>query len=134
MTRPSGWSKASPITSATNTSPGTSRRRCAWGPDGFLQGYPPQDIFLYALQQQKTDLSVRGYLQRYTVASAFLYWLEQRKDSRIVHELSRALEQGTYTPALFEQTCGKPLDALWDEFFAESKRAGQARTAGVPAR
>jgi hypothetical protein len=104
------------------------------GPDGFLQGYPPQDIFLYALQQQKTDLSVRGYLQRYTVASAFLYWLEQRKDSRIVHELSRALEQGTYTPALFEQTCGKPLDALWDEFFAESKRAGQARTAGVPAR
>lgn len=89
--------------------------------DGRLQGYGPKDIYFYGLQQQKTDLSVQGYQARYTVASTFLYWLELRKDSHIVHELSVALEQGRYTLAMFDQACGKPLDALWDEFIAESK-------------
>lgn len=91
-------------------------------PDGRLQGYAPQDIYLHSLQQRKVDLSKQGYQARYTVASTFLYWLEARKDSHIIHEISVALEQGNFTPALFEQACGKPLDALWDEFVVESKR------------
>lgn len=95
-------------------------------PDGHLQGYAPQDIYLYGLQQQDANLAVQGYQARYTVASAFLYWLELRKDSRIVHELSVALERNRFTPALFAQTCGAPLDALWGEFVAESEQGGGA--------
>lgn len=101
--------------------------------DGRLQGYAPRDIYFYGLQQRKADLSSQGYQASYTVASTFLYWLELRKDRHIVREISVALEQGTFTPALFEQACGKPLDALWDEFVVESKQDGQgkARVAGV---
>jgi hypothetical protein len=108
--------------------------RLRLGPDGRLAGYPPADIYLHALQQRKADLSVRGYEARYTVAAAFLYWLELRKNGDIVHVLSRALEQGSYTPALFEQACGKPLDALWDEFFAASKRGGEPAATPAAAR
>jgi hypothetical protein len=89
-------------------------------PDGRLHGYLPQDGYLYDLQQEKANLSKQGYQRRYTVAATFLYWLESRKDGRIVQEISAAFEQGTFTPALFAQTCGKPLDALWDEFVIES--------------
>lgn len=106
--------------------------------DGRLQGYAPKDIYFYGLQQRKANLTSQGYQARYTVASTFLYWLELRKDSHIVHEISVALEQGTFTPALFEQTCGKPLDALWDGFVVESKQEqeqeqeqGKARVAGA---
>lgn len=99
--------------------------------DGRLQGYAPRDMYFYGLQQQKADLSVQGYQARYTVAASFLYWLELRKDSHIVHEISVALEQGRFTPALFAQNCGKPLDVLWDEFVVESKRDG--RGAGAAA-
>lgn len=88
--------------------------------DGRLRGYAPAEIYLYGLQQQRVDLRTQGYQRRYTVASTFLYWLKTRKDANIVREISTALEQGTYTPALFEQTCGKPLDALWDDFIAAS--------------
>lgn len=98
-------------------------------PDGRLQGYAAKDIYFYGLQQRKADLSVRGYQARYTVASTFLYWLELRKDGHIVHELSVALEQGSYAPALFAQQCGKPLDALWDEFVIESKQPRVALSA-----
>ena len=95
--------------------------------DGRLQGYPPEEIYLYTLQKDQVDLSTKGYQRRYTVASTFLYWLELRKDQKIVHEISVALEYGEFTPALFAKTCGKPLDALWDEFVAESKLSYQPR-------
>lgn len=90
-------------------------------PDGRLQGYLPQSGYLYDLQQEKADLGHQGYQRSYTVASTFLYWLESRKDSHIVQEISTAFEQGNFTPALFALNCGKPLDALWDEFVIESK-------------
>jgi len=95
--------------------------------DGRLVNYRPRDIYFYSLQQQKADLRQRGYEFRYTVASTFLYWLERRKDARIVREISRALEQGRFSTALFARTCGKPLDSLWREFIAESRRASHTR-------
>lgn len=88
--------------------------------DGRLRGYAPSEIYLHALQQQRVDLTGRGYQRRYTVASTFLYWLELHKDGNLVHEISVALEQGTFTPALFEQSCGQPLDALWRDFVTAS--------------
>lgn len=91
--------------------------------DGRLVDYAPNDIYFYSLQQQKVDLRPQGYEYRYTVASTFLYWLEQRKDSLIVREISVAFEEGKFTPQLFESSCGKPLDALWSEFIAESQRS-----------
>ncbi len=95
--------------------------------DGRLMNYAPKNIYFYSLQRQNVDLRKQGYEYRYTVASTFLYWLEQRKDSQIVREISTALEQGKFTPQLFENTCGKPLDILWSEFIAESQRASLAR-------
>lgn len=95
--------------------------------NGRLIGYGPRDIYFYGLQQQKVDLRQHGYEFRYTVASTFLYWLERRKDKRIVREISLALEQGSFTPALFSRTCGKPLDSLWREFVVESQQASRAR-------
>lgn len=90
--------------------------------NGRLRGYAPSEIYLHALQEKGVDLTRQGYQRRYTVASTFLYWLEVRKDQNIVHEISVALEQGNFTPALFEQACGKPLDALWAEFVQESSQ------------
>jgi hypothetical protein len=91
--------------------------------DGRLVNYAPKDIYLYDLQQQKVDLRHQGYENRYTVASTFLYWLEQHKGSHIVREISVTFEEGKFTPQPFEKVCGKPLDALWSEFVAESQRA-----------
>ena len=89
---------------------------------GRLQGYTAAAPFFFALQEGKISLERKGYLTRYTVASEFLFWLEQQKDKEIVRKLNAALSERRYSPNLFKQHCGVPLDELWRQFLAHSRR------------
>jgi hypothetical protein len=88
---------------------------------GHAYGYADREPFFRSLEKSGFDLTHKGYLQAYTVASSFLFWLETRKDKQIIRHLNLALSEGKYTPDLFVQFCGRPLDDLWAEFVADSE-------------
>ena len=71
-------------------------------------------------QMDQVKFRKQGYSLGYTIAAPFLFWLEQRKDPGLIVPLNRALRDGRYSPALFQQRCGASLDALWSEFIAQS--------------
>ena len=56
------------------------------------------------------------YHDSYRTTAAFLGWLELHYDSRIVTKLNEAVRFGKYKKELFQQYCGKDVDALWTEF------------------
>jgi hypothetical protein len=89
--------------------------------DGRLYGYGEAEPYNRSLQNDHVDLTRKGYLRSYTIASSFLFWLEVSKNQNIVTVLNLALTEGRYSDELFQQSCGKPLDALWAEFVAASK-------------
>jgi hypothetical protein len=84
-------------------------------------GYGDNEPFFHSLQTTGADLQDKGYLKSYTVASSFLFWLETRKDKEIVRHLNLALAQGQYSPDLFRQFCGQPLDELWAAYVKDSE-------------
>lgn len=57
-----------------------------------------------------------SYRDGYRTAAAFLAWVTAKYDKRIVRRLDRALRDGKYADAIFQEVTGKTLDALWDEF------------------
>jgi len=71
----------------------------------------------------KGKFATQGYLEGYTTTGAFLFWLEVRKDKDLMPILNRALRDGRYSAKLFQERCGAPLDALWREFVAQSRKA-----------
>jgi hypothetical protein len=71
-------------------------------------------------QMDQAKFRKEGYVLGYTIAAPFLFWLEQRKDSGLIVALNRALRDGRYSPAIFQQRCGASLEALWSEFIAQS--------------
>jgi hypothetical protein len=75
-----------------------------------LDGYPVDQV----------KLRKQGYRFGYTFASPFLFWLEIRKDKDLLIRLNKALREGSYSPDLFQQYCGAPLDELWREFISQS--------------
>ncbi|MFZ6654982.1 basic secretory protein-like protein [Undibacterium sp. TJN19] len=95
--------------------------------DAQLMGYQSDAPYFYLLEQQKISLLNQGYLRAYTVASTFFYWLETRRDKDIVRKLNLALSKGEYTPALFAQYCGAPLDEVWQDFINESRNASTVK-------
>jgi hypothetical protein len=72
----------------------------------------------YTVDQVK--LRKQGYRFGYTIASPFLFWLETRKDKDLLIRLNTALREGNYSPDIFQQYCGAPLDELWQEFISQS--------------
>lgn len=64
------------------------------------------------------------YTDGYGTTAAFLVFLEQRYDPDLVTKLNRALKDGSYTEALFEQYTGKALDELWGEYTRASIPSG----------
>jgi hypothetical protein len=88
---------------------------------GELYGYHAAEPFFYGLQENRTSLVEKGYLKSYVVTASFLFWLETHKDKQIVQDLNLKLSQGQYSPQLFQQFCGQPLDDLWAAFVADSK-------------
>jgi hypothetical protein len=67
------------------------------------------------------EFEKNGYQGGYTVAGAFLYWLEVTKDKTIVPSLNRSLHDHKFSPSLFQEHCGAPLDALWHDFVEQSR-------------
>jgi len=84
-------------------------------------GYTDKEPFFRNLETTGADLKDKGYLKTYTVAASFLFWLETRKDKGIVRHLNLALAQGQYSPDLFQQFCGQPLDDLWAAYVKDSE-------------
>lgn len=58
------------------------------------------------------------YTDSYRTTAAFLAWVGAKYDRGLVRKLDSALRDSKYTPALFEQSTGKNLDTLWDEYKA----------------
>lgn len=58
------------------------------------------------------------YTDSYRTTGAFLAWVAYKYDRGLVRKLDSALRERTYSPAIFEKSTGKNLDALWDEFKA----------------
>jgi hypothetical protein len=87
---------------------------------GKLYGYRRTEPFFYGLQEAGTSLNEKGYLKSYQVTASFLFWLENHKDKQIVQDLNKKLSQGQYSPELFQQFCGQPLDDLWAAFVTDS--------------
>ncbi len=58
----------------------------------------------------------QGYKQSYNVAAGFLFWLETDQAPGIVNRLNTAMRGRKYSPKLFEEQTGKPLDTLWREY------------------
>jgi hypothetical protein len=77
----------------------------------------------FELDRNRGDFATEGYTAGYTVTGAFLYWLERKKDRKIVPVLNRALHDRRYSPKIFDERCGAPLNALWREFVAQSRAA-----------
>ena len=74
----------------------------------------------------------RGYRAGYRPAASFLLWLERTRDPEIVRKLNAAVNARRYSPRLFREWCGKPLDALWSDFVAASLLSPEAPASKVP--
>ena len=62
------------------------------------------------------------YDASYRTTAAFLDYLARTHDREIVKKLDRAMREGTYDKALFEQLCGKPVEALNDDWLASLRQ------------
>ncbi len=65
-----------------------------------------------------------GYKQGYRATAGFLLWLESGEAPGIVKRLNTAMRRNRYREALFKQTAGRSLPALWKAYLADMKRAG----------
>jgi hypothetical protein len=96
------------------------------GEDGWLTegiaDYIRHKYFEKDIEKLRVNPDRNHYKQGYTIAAAFLFWLESKKDAELVHKLNAALHDGNYSTAMFQQTCGAPLDDLWKEF-TDAQRA-----------
>lgn len=62
------------------------------------------------------------YDASYRTTAAFLDYLTRTHDREIVKKLNRAMRAGTYDKAIFEQTCGKPVEALGEDWKASLRK------------
>ncbi len=60
----------------------------------------------------RVDPEKARYDASYRTTAAFLDYLARTHDKEIVRKLNRAMREGTYDKAIFEQLCGKPVEAL----------------------
>jgi hypothetical protein len=90
--------------------------------DGRLYGYDDSIPHFAGLQEHRAVIGSEGYRHSYSVGAAFLLWLERTKHKGLVQELNRELCRLKASPALFKRLCGAPLDKLWSEFVAASRR------------
>ncbi len=63
-----------------------------------------------------------SYRDGYGTTGDFLAWLVHKHDHRIVHRLDSALRKGQFREAIFQETTGKDLDTLWNEYRQETGR------------
>ena len=87
----------------------------------FERDIEPHLLELDGYHVDQVKLRRQGYQFGYTIASPFLDWLQTRKDQNIIISLNRALREGSYSPAIFEQRCGASLDDLWREFISQNR-------------
>jgi hypothetical protein len=74
--------------------------------------YEPEN-FTYAI-----DLKKLNPHDPYRNGAAFLGWCELHYDNKLVTKLNDATRFGRYRDSLFEKYCGKPIEALYEEFIA----------------
>lgn len=61
----------------------------------------------------------QSYTNSYRITARFLVWLEQHGYPRLVDRLDAAARTRTYSPALWQQQTGRPLEALWAAYAAQ---------------
>jgi hypothetical protein len=65
------------------------------------------------------------YTDSYRTTAAFLAWAVHKYDRALVRKLDGAIREGKYDPSLFEQSTGKTLDALWEEYMTVIRAASR---------
>jgi len=68
------------------------------------------------------DIDRANYTDSYQTTAAFFNWIEKKKTSHFVQKLNAACRKGKYSPELFKEYAGKPLDDLWKEFAKSQKK------------
>ncbi len=58
----------------------------------------------------------QNYTNSYRITARFLVWIEQQGHPNVVTELDKSLRAHTYTPEIWAQQAGKPLDDLWADY------------------
>ena len=58
----------------------------------------------------------QSYTNAYRITARFLVWAEKVKDHDLVKKLDAAMREGNYTPAIWTQSTGKPVEILWQEY------------------
>jgi len=77
------------------------------------------------VRKQRIDPDKASYKNGYGTTGVFLAWLEKTYDKELVRKLNVASNKGTYRREMFEDLCGKDVEALWKEF-TDTLRAPKA--------
>lgn len=74
----------------------------------------------------RVDPDKSKYTDAYRTTAAFLAWATARYDRSLVRKLDLSIRDHKYEPAVWEQSTGKSVDALWTEY-TDGLRAANAR-------
>ncbi|HEY0246084.1 MAG TPA: basic secretory protein-like protein [Mucilaginibacter sp.] len=91
-------------------------------PGWLTEGIADYARYRYGINNEKsgwklTEFSTtQNYTNAYRITARFLVWAEKNKDHDLVKKLDAAMREGTYTPEIWTQLTGKPVEELWKEY------------------
>jgi hypothetical protein len=102
---------------------GRARRAGGTRPPGWLVEGVPDYIrwYLYEPESHGADISPRNaararYDASYRVSANFINWVITKYDKDLIKELNIVLREGRYTPEIWKERTGKPIEELADEW------------------
>lgn len=100
-------------------------------PDNWLtDGIADYARYTFGINNSKSGWSLpsyqvgQSYKNSYRIAARFLVWAEKYKNKDLVKQLNKALREGKYQPAIWQQLTGSTLDELWGAYAANPAMAG----------
>ena len=97
-----------------------SRRNPGWLVEGVADYL--RCFFFEPGQVRPVDPDTAKYNQSYQVTATFLDYVARTHDKDLVKKLNKAMREGTYTKAKFEQITGKPLETLNEDWIASIRK------------
>jgi hypothetical protein len=102
---------------------GSARRTGGTRPPGWLVEGVPDYIrwYLYEPESHGAEISPKNaararYDGSYRISANFINWVIAKYDKDLIKELNIVLREGRYTPEIWKERTGKPLEELADEW------------------
>ncbi len=86
-----------------------------WVTEGIAD-YVRWFVFEPAAHRPRIDPARSRHTDSYQTTAAFFDYLVRTKDPQFVKKLNAACRAGRYSDELWQDLCGRPVEALWDEF------------------